>query len=334
MRISVLDSLEIPRGSNAVDALRGTIRLAQLAEELDLPRYWVVEHHGFGHELCPASDVLIGAIAAATKRLRVGVGGVLLNRHNPYRIAQAFRTLALLHPGRIEIGLGRSAPGLNAERVFERDPTLGQRDHEAMVEELLQWLSGGSPDEAAFGNLRILADQPAGPELWLLAASTGTGELAGRLGLKLASSGFHKPEITGDIAARYYAGFQPSRYAAGVASPSCLVALIAMAAETAEEAARLALPLRMIFDLRMTRKVFVTETPSFEEAVAYFGGVLPPTATDTEPPKFVIGSFEQVAAAIRRIGREMRVDEVMLRPFTTDPIAREALYRNLSRMVA
>lgn len=329
MRISVLDSLEIPRGFDSGQALRNAVGLAQLAEELDLPRYWVVEHHGFGHEICPASDILVGAVAAATRRIRVGVGGVLLNRHDPYRIAQASRTLAALYPGRIDIGLGRSATGLNAERLFARNGIPAPDDHPKMVEELLEWLSGKMPadipSDDPFGHVPILPDQPPGPMPWLLAASTGTAELAGRLGLPLAASGFHKPEITGDIVKTYAAASRPGE---------CLVALIAIAAPTQEEAERLALPLRMVIDLRMKDRKDLGAMPSFDEAKAYFDGVLPATATQAQLNKHVIGSFDQVAAVIRRIGRETGVDEVMIRPLTTDLAARAAMYRALSRMVA
>lgn len=331
MQVSILDSLEIPDEGGSAQALRNAVELARLGEELRLPRYWLTEHHGFPTELCPAPDVLAGAVAAATSRIRVGVGGMLLNRHSPYRIAQSFRTLAALYPGRIDLGIGRSAPGINAEQLFSRDVGAAPYDHAERLNELLHWLSLRIPEGDPFGGLRILPDQPAGPTPWLLAASTATGELAARLGLQLASSGFHNPEITAEIARGYQASFRPSAFAAGVAQPACLVAVMAVAAETQEEAEHLAMPMRMLLDLRQHQRVSLPAMPSLDEAIAHFGGIVP--AEQEDWPRRVVGSFVQVAEMLRRMADRAGVDEVMIRPFTTDVAARHAIFRRIAPLV-
>jgi len=332
MFLSILDSLEIPTQGGSSQTFRNAIELAQLGDELALRRYWLTEHHGFPTEACPAPDILAGAIAAATSRIRVGVGGMLLNRHSPYRIAQSFRTLAALYPGRIDLGIGRSAPGINAERVFVRETGTGQYDHAERVGELLHWLSTRTSDDDTFAGVRILPDQPAGPSPWLLAASLGTGELAAALGLPLAASGFHRPEITAEIARTYSAGFRPSEFEAGVSEPASLVAVICIAAETQEEAEHLAMPMRMLLDLRQHHRVSLPSMPTVEEAMAHFGGMVP--AEQEDWPMRVVGSYAQVADKLRRMGRESGVDEVIVRPFTTNVEARHAMFRTLAPMLA
>ncbi|ODT84073.1 MAG: hypothetical protein ABS76_00770 [Pelagibacterium sp. SCN 64-44] len=327
MRLSVLDSLEIPQGGSSADGLGNAIALARFADELGLTRYWITEHHGFGHELCPSPEVLVGALAGATTRIRVGAGGMLVNRHNPYCIAQAFRTLEALHPGRIDLGLGRSAPGINAEAVFQRNAE-GPEDHAQRVEEILRWLSHEIAEDGPLAGMRIMPDLPPGPAPWLLAASVGTAELAARLGAALACSGFHKPEITPDIAAAYTRAFHPSSYAATGPASACLIAVIAIAAETTEEAERLAMPVRMAMDVRMKQGAPLRQTPSIDEAVAYFGGIVP--AEQGDWPSRVIGSYDEVAERIRRMGARTGVSEVMIRPFTAELSARMAMYRNLA----
>lgn len=327
MKLSILDSLELPHGGGSNDALRNAIALAQFGDELGLARYWITEHHGFAHELCPSPEVLVGALAGATKRISVGAGGMLLNRHNPYRIAQAFRTLEALYPGRIDLGLGRSAPGINAEAVFLRN-AAGPDDHAARVEEVLQWLSHDMAQDGPFVGMRIMPDLPPGPTPWLLGASIGTGELAARFGAALACSGFHQPEITADIAAAYLAGFRPSSYAAAGRKPACLIAIIAIAAETKEEAEHLAMPIRMAFDMRINHGVALSEAPSVEEAIAHFGGVI--AAEQEDWPRRVVGSYEQVADRIRSMGAQTSVSEVMIRPFTAELPARKDMFRNLA----
>lgn len=332
MNLSILDSLEIPAVGGSGEALRNAVELARAGEQLGLPRYWLTEHHGFPTELCPAPDVLAGAILAATSSIRVGVGGMLLNRHSPYRIAQSFRTLAALYPGRVDLGVGRSAPVLNAEELFARDMPATPYDHTEKVEELLHWLSPGSAIGDRFGGLHILPDQPAGPTPWLLAASTGTGELAGRLGLQLAASGFHKPELTAAIAHAYQDSFQPSTFAAGTAQSACLIAVIALAAETQEEAEHLAMPMRMLLDLRQHHRVSLQHMPTLDEAIAHFGGVVP--AEQEDWPKRMVGSFVQVAERLRRMAREAGVDEVMIRPFSIDVAVRHGIFTRLAPLLA
>ena len=332
MKLSILDSLEVARGSTSAAALQAAIGLAKLGDELGLERYWVVEHHGFGHELCPAPDILLGAVASATRRIRVGAGGMLLNRHSPYRIAQAFRTLMALHPDRIDLGIGRSMAGINAERVFRRDAgEVTPEEHPARVEEVLGWLSNSIAQDGPLAGLHILPDLAAGPTPWLLAASPGTGALAARLGLPLAFSGFIRPDLVAEVSAGYRAQFQPSAYAAGLKAPRSLVAVMAVAAETQEEAEHLALPLRMVLDLRVKQRIVLPEMPSFEDAIAHFGGMVPSSPDDR--PSRLVGTYADIAQKLRAIGKAAGVDEIMIRPFTTDIGARHAMFRELAPLL-
>src|SRR5438309_3053160 len=174
MRLSVLDQSPIPEGSTGADALRNTLDLAALTDALGYHRYWVAEHHG-GPMLASASpEVLIGPIAAATERIRVGSGGVMLPHYSPFKVAETFTILAALYPGRIDLGLGRAA-GTDPLTTFalQRDRRQpAPDDFPDQLAELLAYLEGTIPAEHPFARLAgVLPGRPAVPAVWLLGSS-------------------------------------------------------------------------------------------------------------------------------------------------------------------
>lgn len=176
VRLSVLDTSPIVQGSTARQALRNTVELARLADSLGYHRYWVPEHHGMRGVASSSPAVLVGHLAAVTRRLRVGAGGVLLPNHPPLVVAEQFGTLAALHPGRIDLGIGRAQGGPPSVIAYVRRTSAPYREQ---IEELLGFFT--EPDTRAVpvrgGNV---------PELWLLGSSPGTAALAAALGLRFA----------------------------------------------------------------------------------------------------------------------------------------------------
>src|SRR4051794_18278174 len=174
MRLSVLDQSPIPEGSTGPDALRNTIDLAQLTDSLGYTRYWVAEHHGGAMLACASPEALIGPIAAATGRIRVGSGGVMLPHYSPLKVAETFSTLAGLFPGRIDLGLGR-APGTDqmTTLALQRDRRQASLDDfPQQLTELLAYLEDRLPPNHPFARLAAtVPGHPERPEPWLLGSS-------------------------------------------------------------------------------------------------------------------------------------------------------------------
>src|SRR4051812_18343107 len=244
LRLSVLDQSPVPEGSTGPDALRNTLDLARHAEALGYHRYWVAEHHGGGMLAGPAPEALIGPIAFATARMRVGSGGVMLPHYSPFKVAETFSLLAGLFPGRIDLAVGRAA-GTDPLTAFalQRDRRQASPDDfPEQLAELLAHVRDGFPAGHRFARSRL----PGGserPTPWLLGSSPQSGVWGGEMGLPYAFADFINPGGAA-IARRYRETFTPSP---ALQNPRVIVAVWALAAETTEEAERLASSARVAF---------------------------------------------------------------------------------------
>ncbi|GAA3438550.1 LLM class flavin-dependent oxidoreductase [Kutzneria kofuensis] len=248
VRVSVLDTSPIVRGSTAREALRNTLDLAILADELGFHRYWVPEHHGMRGVASSAPAVVVGRLAAATERIRVGAGGVLLPNHAPIIVAEQFGTLEAFHPGRIDLGLGRALGGPQhaADAVrSERERTA--KSFEEQVRELLRYFTADELVRAvpAVDNL---------PEIWLLGSSGHSASLAGSLGLGYAFAHHLKPENAVEALGNYH-------------GPRTLVSVSVIVADTDAQAEYLAgsTRLKVLSRVRGNR----VQLPSPADAAAY-----------------------------------------------------------------
>src|SRR4051812_49455651 len=196
LRISVLDQSPVAEGSTGSQALRNTIALARLTDGLGYHRYWVAEHHGGPMLAGPSPEVLIGPIAAATERIRVGSGGVMLPHYSPLKAAESFSLLSALYPGRIDLGIGR-ASGTDPLTTFalQRDRRqAGPDDFPQQLAELLGYLDGTIPEEHPFARLAdALPGRPERPETWLLGSSPQSAVWAAQLGMPYAFADFINP---------------------------------------------------------------------------------------------------------------------------------------------
>src|SRR5215210_4595598 len=195
MRLSVLDQSPISAGSTGPDALANTLDLARLADDLGYTRYWVAEHHGGPMLAGPSPEVLIGPIAAATSRIRVGSGGVMLPHYSPLKVAESFSLLAGLFPERIDLGLGR-APGTDqiTSYALQRDRNqLPADDFPQQLTELLGYLEDTLPESHPFKRLAALPGLPERPEPWLLGSSPQSAIWAAELGLPYSFADFINP---------------------------------------------------------------------------------------------------------------------------------------------
>ncbi|MEO7457191.1 MAG: LLM class flavin-dependent oxidoreductase [Gemmatimonadaceae bacterium] len=227
--LSVLDLSPIVAGASATDAFRNTLDLARHAERLGYARYWLAEHHNMPGIASAATSVVIGHVAAGTSRIRVGAGGIMLPNHAPLVIAEQFGTLASLHPGRIDLALGR-APGTDqtTTRALRRDP----RSAEFFPQDVLELMSYF--DEAIPGQL-VQAVPGAGLDVpvWLLGSSTYSAQLAAQFGLPFAFASHFAPTHLQQALELYRTGFQPSTR---LAAPYAMVAISVVAADTDAEA--------------------------------------------------------------------------------------------------
>ncbi|MGC9270642.1 LLM class flavin-dependent oxidoreductase [Acidiphilium sp.] len=229
---SVLDLAPIPEGSTAREALCNATDLAQHAESLGFKRYWLAEHHNMPGIASAATAVVIAHVASATRAIRVGSGGVMLPNHAPLIIAEQFGTLAALHPGRIDLGLGR-APGTDPSttRALRRD--VGRADNFPQdVLELQSYFRPAPPDQ------RVRAVPGAGLDvpLWLLGSSTYSAECAAAFGLPFAFAAHFAPDLLSEALHIYRSRFTPSSQ---LARPYAMVCLTVCAAETDARAAHL-----------------------------------------------------------------------------------------------
>jgi luciferase family oxidoreductase group 1 len=242
--LSVLDLAPVGAGQTATEAVTATVRLAQCAESLGFTRFWVAEHHNMPGIASSAPPVLIGAVAAATTTIRVGSGGVMLPNHAPLVVAEQFGTLAALHPGRIDLGLGR-APGTDqATAAALRRGPLGPDDFPEQLGELACFLAGEWPEGHPYGAIAAVPRPEETPPIWLLGSSGYSAQLAGLLGLPFAFAHHFSSANTVGALDLYRRSFRTGR---GLERPYAMVCVQVVCAETDAEAERLALPAALSF---------------------------------------------------------------------------------------
>jgi len=305
----VLDQSPVAEGSSGSQALRNTIDLAQLADRLGYHRYWVAEHHGGPMLAGPSPEALIGPIAAATERIRVGSGGVMLPHYSPFKVAETFSLLAGLFPGRIDLALGRAA-GTDPLTAFalQRDRTRpAPDDFPAQLAELLAYLEGRLPDEHPFAHLAdALPGRPQRPEPWLLGSSPQSAAWAGELGLPYAFADFINPqgaEIAASYRERFVAHGHPDR------DPYTAVAVWVICAETDEQARRIAASGRMAFTL--LRRGQLIAVPSPQEAERFLAADHPRRDGTSPRRRTVVGAPASVRTQIEEVVAEYGADEVI-----------------------
>ena len=279
MLLSVLDQSPISEGSTGSQALHNTLDLARLTDALGYHRYWVAEHHG-GPMLAGGSpEVLIGPIAAATARIRVGSGGVMLPHYSPYKVAESFTILAGLYPGRIDLGLGR-APGTDGLTMYalQRDRRqAAPDDFPQQLTELLGYFEDALPEDHPFRRLAaLLPGLPELPDVWLLGSSMQSAIWAAQLGLPYAFADFINPGGA-EIARVYRERFAAER----LVEPRIAVAAWALCAPTDDEAQELAASSRMT--LSLLRRGQLIPVPPVSKALSSSrrrGGRLPALCPD------------------------------------------------------
>lgn len=303
--LSILDLAPIAAGSTATRALRNTVELARLAERLGYTRFWLAEHHGMPSIASSSPEVLIAHVAAATERIRVGSGGIMLPNHAPLRIAEAFRTLEALHPGRIDLGIGR-APGTDPVTSSALRP-FDAEQFPAQMAELLSLVRRDFPEDHPFHRVRVVPDDVPLPPIWLLGSSGASAGFAGRLGLGYGFASHFSPTSPLPALRAYRESFQPSEW---FEKPHVIVALSVVCAETDERADYLTTSMDLSW-VRLHSNQF-GPIPSPEEASTYPYTPHERAIVRNYRALLVTGSPDTVRERILATVEETGADEIMI----------------------
>jgi len=323
-RLSVLDQSPIAAGTTAADALRNTLDLARAADALGYHRYWLAEHHASRSLAGVAPEALIGPVALATERIRVGSGGVMLPHYSPFKVAETFAMLSALAPGRIDLGLGR-APGSDQRTAFALQRDRSRRmpnDFPELLNELTAYLEQTLPEDHAFAPLQHLLPTGGGvPELWMLGSSPDSAMWAAERGLPYCFADFINSDGA-HLAHHYRRNFRPS---ARLAEPHVMAAIWTIAAPTADEAERLAAPARMMFAHLIQGTPI--PVPPIEEALAWLEAN---PHVSRHRRRTVLGTPMQVRNGLDEVAAEYGADELMLVNILPEHAARRRSYELLA----
>ena len=322
--LSVLDLVPVGSGVSVPDAFAASTALARRAEELGFRRYWVAEHHGMPGIASSAPAVLIAHLAAATSTIRVGSGGVMLPNHQPLVVAEQFGMLDALHPGRIDLGVGR-APGTDprtARALRRGTDALGADDFPQQLTELAAYFRGEGP-------VRAVPAEGRQPAMWLLGSSGYSAQVAGLLGLPFAFAHHFSGENTLPALALYREVFRPSPV---LDEPYAMIAASVLVADTDEDARRLAMPSALQF-LRL-RQGDPGLVPTVEEALTHPYSPAERAFVEDRLAGQVVGSPETVREGVRELVERTGVDELMVVTGTHGGADRLRSYELLAAAVA
>jgi luciferase family oxidoreductase group 1 len=326
LRLSVLDQSPIPSGSTAPEALRDTLELARIADRLGYHRYWVAEHHGSQSFAGSAPEILIDRIASVTERIRVGSGGVMLMHYSPLKVAEQFKLLAALHPGRIDLGIGRApgSDGLTAA-ALAYGSQIGIEYLPAKLADLRAFIADETPYTDALEGVVATPRVETPPELWMLGSTEDGARLAAHFGLPFSFAHFINPDGLERAATVYREYYRPTEQAP---LPILGIGVFALCADTPEEVEQLA-RCRDVWRLRVERGEF-GPIPSIEEAQAYRMTAEDQQRIESRRRHQVLGSGDEVAGQLRDLAGRVGASELFVVSITHQFPARVRCYELLA----
>jgi luciferase family oxidoreductase group 1 len=329
--LSVLDLSPVSAGSTGAQALRNTLDLARLADALGYTRYWVAEHHNLPSIASSAPEIMIGQICAVTERIRVGSGGVMLPNHAPLMVAERFKVLEALYPGRIDLGLGR-APGTDpaTSYMLRRRQGIGEEDDFLeRFQELMLLETRGFPQGHPFHNVHAMPAEVALPPIFLLGSSDYSAQLAGQIGAAFAFA-HHFANFDAVEAMRLYRGnFRPSP---AHEEPYAILATHVVCADTDAEAERLATTVELNFVRRAKGEYLPLASP--EEAAAYDYTPIDKARIAQNRSRLTVGAPATVKGRLEPLVAATQADELMVTTMLYDHQARRHSYELLKEAFA
>lgn len=308
--LNILDYSPVDEGGTAKDALEQTTRLAQRAEQLGFHRFWVAEHHQVQSVAGSTPEMLMMHLATSTQTIRIGSGGVMLPHYSAYKVAENFRMLEALHPGRIDLGIGRSRSYRIVNEALNEGKTKRLPYNQQLVD-LQKYFTDDPDSEHRFGSLQAMPIIETAPELWLLGTGQGSARLAAEKGMGYAYAHFANPSQQAlEVVEAYRTEFQPSRF---LQEPKIIIAVFAVVAETAEQAEDLA----KAFDLWL---LFIESDspppyyPSVETAKKRGFSASEQEKVKRNRQRMLIGTAEQVKGQIEALANRYAADEITIIP--------------------
>jgi luciferase family oxidoreductase group 1 len=308
MRLSVLDQSPIGPGKTAADAIAETVQLAQAVERLGYYRFWVSEHHNTSRLAGSTPEILTAHLAAMTKRIRIGAGGVLLPYYSPLKVAENFRMLHTLYPNRIDLGLGRAPGGdMRTMRAMQDGGARPLDNYPEQVETLLGFLHDDLPEGHKYAGVHAMPVGPGAPQVWLLGSSDASAYYAARLGTAFSFAQFINGQGGPEVVKMYKETFRPSKY---LPEPEANAAVFVLCADTEEEANKLA----AIMDLRLLwlEQGMGGEIPTAEMALSYQYDPWEYRRVLANRSRMVFGTPAQVKEQLTDLAKAYGIDELIL----------------------
>jgi luciferase family oxidoreductase group 1 len=334
IRLSVLDQSPVSTGSTPGEALAHSIDLARRVDDLGYTRFWMSEHHAMETLACTAPDIMLARIGAETRRIRLGSGGIMLPHYSAFKVAEVFRTLHALYPGRIDLGIGRAPGGGPVESLALRRDRRSQMadDFPEQVSELLAYLgsSGGDgfPERHPFAKMRVSPETPGAPDVWMLGSSMWSSSAAAAFGLPYTFAHFFSPVHTRAAIEAYRRGFQASGRLDGRKGPEATAAVGVICAETREEADYLHASVRVLQRrIRLGDRRPVASPEDALRELRAFGDI---AVEDGEWPRYFVGTPKKVGRELRAMASELGVGELVVNSIVWDHAARLRSYELLS----
>lgn len=334
--LSVLDQSPIRKDGTAADAVAETLALAKATEDLGYHRYWVAEHHNSNSFAGASPEILIARIAAETSRIRVGAGGVMLMHYSPLKVAEQFRMLETLSPGRIDLGIGR-APGSDARtaRALQAGPQGWDIDafpsQVHLLQQLLEDASGGEPlgEDHPYRGIHAMPKGATRPEFWMLGSGLHSAVYAAEFGLAFAHAHFISPDGSEEACKTYRDRFKPSVWCQ---TPRIAMGVAALAAETEEEAVRLSAS-RNLWVVRLFTGRPIP-FPSPEEALAYPYNEQERAVLKGVEARSTVGTAAKVKAELEALAARHQAEELVIVTITYDYASRLRSYELLAEEFA
>lgn len=321
--LSALDLVPLVSGGTSVAALRNAAELAQAVDRFGYTRLWYAEHHNMLGIASTTPEILIAHVGSLTRRIRLGAGGVMLPNHSPLKVAESYKLLEAIHPGRIDLGIGRApgTDGLTALALRRSRAALAADDFLEQLSELVAWGSGQFPPDHPFRAVHAVPDDRPLPPLYILGSSDYGAKLAAQMGVAFAFAGHFSPELPEPAMRAYRTGFATNRM---LAKPEAILALSVFCADTEAAAQRMASSALLSFvQLRTARP---GRMPSPDEAMAHVFTPEEQALVASYKKLQIVGTPEQVRARIVDLVARTEADEVMIATHAWDLTARIRSY--------
>lgn len=330
IKLSVLEHGYIKEGFTVRDALSEATELIQFTESLGYHRFWVSEHHGMPALSFSSPEVMISHLASHSSRIRVGSGGIMLPHYSAYKVAENFRLLEALYPGRIDLGIGRATGAMPlATAALNEGKRMNSQQFPVQIDDLIGYLYEDLPEDHRYANLKAIPLIDSVPELWVLGSSSEGGKIAARHGVSYSFAQFFGVPGGEEAIHHYKAGFEPSIVRD---TPRTMITISVICADTEEEAKSLASSNQLYF-LALMRGAQLSGFPSVETSLQY-----PYTAVEKEQINSrrhlsIVGDPEQVKRGILRISEFYNVDEIMIASAIHDFEARKRSFQLIAEVM-